>query len=442
MTFSAEQALSFAPDAATARNGEDLATIRKWRNLTGNPKFVWGECKGSGDSYYKTQIDLSGPAFKCNCPSRKFPCKHAVGLFLMYINSSGSFRASDDYPDWVKEWLEKRGVISNEEDQKEKDEARREADRKNKELRLKNRDARVTLMASGVADLELWLQDLVRQGLASTESQSYSYWQNIAARMVDSKLGGIGRRIRKFPLLHNSSTEWPGRMLAEMAQLYLIVKGFDNLEDLPPILQTELLTVAGVNVKKEELQSLRGVTDDWLVMGVIEGVDENLNFRHTWMYGSNSEELAYVLEYSFGDAGYPVTWRVGQAFNGAIVYYPSAYPMRAIVKNQTGQVALFEEPRGYHTLDRFFEVYSKALAKNPWIYDFPCYLEEVVPVMENGKLFIIDQEKKFLEALPKENIAWKLVALSGGNPISIFGEWSGEYLIPLSVIVDGNVVGL
>ena len=436
-SFSPEQALSFAPDAETARRGEDLATIRKWRMLEGNPRVIWGECKSSGNSFYKTQIDLNGPAFKCTCPSRKFPCKHALGLFLIYINNSENFRITDDYPGWLKEWLEKRGI-----DQKPNTEIQKETDLKNKELRLKNRDARITLMASGVADLELWLNDLIRQGLASTEGQSYSYWQSIAARMVDSKLGGIGKRIRKFPLLHNSTTEWPERMLAELAQLYLLVKGFENLEDLPPILQTELLTVSGVNIKKEEVMGLKGIADDWLVMGVIEGVEEHLNFRHTWLYGSKSERLALILEYSFGDAGYPVTWQVGQAFNGEIAYFPSAYPLRAVVKVQKGKVALFEEPRGYHSLDRFFEVYSRALAENPWIYDFPCYLEAVIPVMENGSLFLIDEEKKYLEALTKDNISWKLIALSGGNPISIFGEWSGEYMIPLSVIVDGNVVAL
>jgi len=188
LTFSAEQALSFAPDTATARNGEDLATTRKWRNLEGNPKVVWGECKSSGTAYYKTQVDFSGPAFKCNCPSRKFPCKHALGLFLIYINHSDAFRITEDYPEWVKEWLEKRGFISGVNAAAEAAEALRK-----KEARLKNRDARVTLMASGVADLELWLKDLIRQGLAATEGQAYNYWQNISARMVDSKLGGIGR---------------------------------------------------------------------------------------------------------------------------------------------------------------------------------------------------------------------------------------------------------
>lgn len=440
MIFTPEQVKSFAPDDATAKRGEDLATTRKWRNLEGNTQYLWGECKSSGASFYKTQLSLKGPAFKCNCPSRKFPCKHAIALLLLYAEQSEAFRITEDYPDWVREWLASRGVTA--ETDESAAEAQRIEEQKKAAQKLKNKDARITLMASGVSDLGQWLEDLLRQGLAATEGQNYNYWQSIAARMVDAKLGGVARRIRQFPLIHNASTDWPERMLMELAQLYLIVKGFDNLDDLPTPLQRELLTVSGLNIKTADVLNQKGITDDWLVMGMMEGVEENLNFRHTWLYGGHTEEIALLLEYSFGDQGYPHTWRTGQAFNGELVYYPSAYPLRAIVKQQKGPVAMFEEPRGYHTLGRFFDFYTKALAKNPWVIYFPCYLESIVPTMEEGRFFLIDEEQKYIEALPKDQIAWKLIALSGGEPISIFGEWTGEFFLPLSAVKDGNVIAL
>ncbi len=437
MIFTPEQIRSFAPDEGTARRGEDLATIHKWRNLAMTNDYLWGECKSSGAAFYQTQVSLKGPAFKCSCPSRKFPCKHAIGLMLLNAEQPRVFSKPEDYPAWVKEWMASRGATA------QPDASADEASaKKNEDQRLKNKDARINLMASGVADLEQWLQDLLRQGLAATEGQSYNYWQSIASRMVDAKLGGVARRIRQFPMIHSANTDWPERMLMELAQLYLIVKGFENLDDLPGPLQGELLTVAGLNIKSADVLAQKGITDDWLVMGMIEGVEENLNFRHTWIYGSHSESIALLLEYSFGDQGYPHSWKTGQAFNGEIVYYPSAYPLRAIVKEKKGVVAMFEEPRGYHTLGRFFEHYSKALAQNPWVFYFPCYLESVIPTAEGDRLFIIDEEKKYIEALPKDQIGWKLVGLSGGEPLSIFGEWTGEYFLPLSVIVEGNVIAL
>ena len=89
--WTTQQILSFSPDAGIAQRAQELATARMWRNLQGNERAIWGECKSSGATYYLTAIDLKGPAFKCNCPSRKFPCKHAVGLMLMITNNSDNF---------------------------------------------------------------------------------------------------------------------------------------------------------------------------------------------------------------------------------------------------------------------------------------------------------------------------------------------------------------
>ena len=82
-------------------------------------------------------------------------------------------------------------------------------------------------------------------------------------------------------------------MLAEFAQFYLMIKGFKNLEKLPETLQTELLTVSGVNIRKDDLLPLKGIIDKWKVIGIIEGVDDNLNFRRTWLYGGKTRENCF-----------------------------------------------------------------------------------------------------------------------------------------------------
>ena len=56
MSFSPAQALSFAPDAATARKGEDLATIRKWRNVAGNPEATLRKNLISRSDYFPASI--------------------------------------------------------------------------------------------------------------------------------------------------------------------------------------------------------------------------------------------------------------------------------------------------------------------------------------------------------------------------------------------------
>ncbi len=437
MIWSSEKILSLAPDAATARRGKDLGTIRKWRNLEGNAKALWGECKSSGASFYKTQVDLRGPAFKCNCPSRKFPCKHALGILFLYINNSEVFRITEEMPERLVQWMENRKNKSSELGQY----GTNEMDEKSKRA-ARSRQKRLEKMAAGFEDLEIWLGDLIRQGLATTEGQAYSFWQNISSRMVDAQIGGVGRRLKSIPLLQRSDAQWPEQMLAEFTQFYLLAKGCKNLDKLPKLLQTELLTVAGVNIQKKDLLPLQGVVDEWVVFGILEGIDDNLNFRRTWLYGLKEQKSVLILDFSFGDAGYESNWSVGQIFQAELVYYPSNYPMRVIVKENLGNVEFVENIDGFQTLKEFFEGYSKAISKNPWIMDFPCLLEQIRPIIKNGKLSLVDKKKKYIPALNKGNIGWKLIALSGGHPITVFGEWSGEIFVPLSVISGQSVIAL
>ncbi len=438
MSWTAEQMLSFAPDNNTADRAKGVATVRKWQNLAGNPRVIWGEYQGSGTTRYRTQIDLQGPAFSCTCPSRKFPCKHAIGLFLIYGEQSEAFRVTNDYPDWVSNWLEKRGSKLEEAPAEPSPPAPTEA-----ELRkARNWERRLGLMKQGLDDLEIWLLDRIRQGLATIEVQNYSFWQNISARMVDAQLGGLASRLKRMPLLLGANTEWPERMLAEFAQLYLVIKGFRRLETLPQPLQNELLNVAGVTTRKDSLLTLPAVADDWLVLGILEGIDDNLNFRRTWLYGTRAQRWALLLEFSFGEASYPITYRLGQAFNADLIYYPSAFPLRAIVKAQNSSIALMELPTGYQSCATFLAAYAEAVSENPWLLDFPCLLDQMVPALDNDRLFLIDAEHKRVELLNREQTGWRILAISGGHPVGIFGEWTGELLVPMSLLFEGQVYQL
>ncbi len=106
-----DQIIALAPDPGSARAGKELSAPRKWLAFGHRDQAVWGECQGSARDPYQTQIDLAEPAFKCSCPSRKFPCKHALGLFLLWASQPGSF-TQDDPPAWVTEWLAKRAQAS------------------------------------------------------------------------------------------------------------------------------------------------------------------------------------------------------------------------------------------------------------------------------------------------------------------------------------------
>ena len=91
--WTADQVLALAPDAASRKAGSKLGAAGPWSEAGSSDEgTVWGLCKGSGSKPYQTVIDIAdaaGPAYKCSCPSRKFPCKHALGLLLLWAGEDG-----------------------------------------------------------------------------------------------------------------------------------------------------------------------------------------------------------------------------------------------------------------------------------------------------------------------------------------------------------------
>jgi hypothetical protein len=85
--WSPAQVAALATDPGSLRGARGVAGPGHWpaSGLTGD--VLWGLCRGSGRSPYQVCVDLSGPAYRCSCPSRKFPCKHALGLLLCWSTS-------------------------------------------------------------------------------------------------------------------------------------------------------------------------------------------------------------------------------------------------------------------------------------------------------------------------------------------------------------------
>src|SRR5690606_26524918 len=99
--WTVEQVLAAAPDSASQVAGRKLATPAPWRNTGWSGELLWGDCLGSGSSPYQVTVDAGSRRWKCSCPSRKFPCKHALGLLFLWaegrLSESGAIapRAAD-----------------------------------------------------------------------------------------------------------------------------------------------------------------------------------------------------------------------------------------------------------------------------------------------------------------------------------------------------------
>jgi len=97
-----DQILALSPDDSSAKAAKGLLAPAKWPMLGHDEVAIWGECQGSGSKPYQVIIEVSGPSFKCSCPSRKFPCKHGLALYLLLAQKESAFTANTQ-PQWVNE---------------------------------------------------------------------------------------------------------------------------------------------------------------------------------------------------------------------------------------------------------------------------------------------------------------------------------------------------
>jgi hypothetical protein len=437
--WTSDQITNLAPDAASAKNGRGLATLRKWSNLGIRDAFVWGECQGSGKNPYLTQIDTREPAFRCSCPSRKFPCKHGLGLFLLFAEENTSFSEAE-LPPWVAEWAESRTQRAEKKAEKVAKTAETIAD---PEAQAKRSAARLQKVSAGVQELDLWLADRMRQGLAAVQQESYAFWATTAARMVDAQAPGLARQLRELSGVPHSGTGWHEKLLEGLSQLYLTVEGFKRIDELAPMVQADLRNQIGWSLSQEEVLAIEGYSDRWWVMGQRFSEEDRLKIRHTWLWGEGTNQTALLLEFAHGKQPFTQSLLLGSVQQAELAFYPSAYPQRALIKSRQEATVSSQQPIGYSTFREAIAAYGQALSVCPWLVRFPLFLQSV-QVGQIGDIWgIQDREGAVLPLSAQCNEAqqWQIVALSGGKPFDLFGEWDGQTIHPISVWIEGDVYG-
>lgn len=439
MPWTTQQIIALAPDASSAKSGKELATPRKWVTLGCNEQAAWGECQGSGKEPYQAQIDLSVPSFKCSCPSRKFPCKHTLGLFLLLANQPAAFTQKEP-PAWASEWLAKRAQKAEQAAKaKEAPPAATVPDLAAQEKRAARREERVR---QGLEEFKLWLSDLVRQGLSNAEGQPRSFWETPAARLVDAQAPGMARRVREMADAADGRDGWQGRVLEHAARLNLLIAGYARIEQLPVDLQAELRTQIGWTLDQDDLLRQAGQRERWLVLGkhIEEDVSRtpSIKTQRTWLWGLESHKAALLL--SFAAPGQVLDTRLapGTSLEAELVFFPGAFPLRALIKEPRGTPAPHVELPGYADLNEAENAYASALAANPWLDLLPLVLNAVTPALIEKRWGVYDPAGRFMPLTRASDLGWKLVALSGGQPLALCGEWDGKALWPMSACVAGR----
>ena len=91
-------------------------------------------------------------------------------------------------PEWVASWLAKRVRAEGSGPAKEAPKSPEKVAAK----AAKRAAKREKLVEDGLDTLDLWLTDLVRNGIGALEGQPSSFWEAQAARMTDAQAAGVG----------------------------------------------------------------------------------------------------------------------------------------------------------------------------------------------------------------------------------------------------------
>jgi hypothetical protein len=431
MSLSLEQVLALAPDANAAAAGKKLGTPAPWQNLGGNDDAYWGECKGS--ALYQVRVARADLAAKCTCPSRKLPCKHTLGLLVLAATAPKALTATEP-PEWVIEWLVKRGEGAVRRAARQERAADAEpADPAAQERRAAKRFDRVL---QGLDALDLWLNDLMRNGLASVEAQGVSFWTQQAARMVDAQAPGIAARLRRLADLPRTEG-WTERLLADLGRLALLTHAFRRLDQFDPPLREDLRQLIGWTADQDEiLSSGEAVADRWAVIGQSLEEEERLKVQRNWLIGAATGRQALVLQFAVGAAPFATVLLPGTSFEGDLVFYPGALPLRALIRERRGSPSALDRFSAAASIDALLDGWSGALARLPWLDRYPAVLRSVVPVLDGGSTWRLRDEAGVQLPLVHGD-HWLLLALSGGHPVDIAGEWDGAAILPLGVVADG-----
>ncbi|RSS99681.1 SWIM zinc finger family protein [Streptomyces sp. WAC07149] len=432
--WTAEQVLALAPDEASRKAGGRLGAAGPWSQTGGSASgAVWGSCKGSGSTPYRTVVDLSGPAYKCSCPSRKFPCKHALGLLLLW--AAEGFGDPAEPPDWAGEWLAGRAAKA----------ARPAAGPVDAEAARKRAERRAARIGAGVTELEQRLVDLLRGGMAGQQQAGYAPWEEVAARMVDAQAPGLAARARELGAIPGCGPGWPARMLEEFALLHLLGRAWLGVSGLPEPLAATVRSRVGLPSPAEG----ETVRDRWLVLAQYDSVspDGRLTTRRIWLRGLEGGRPALVLD--FGPPGRPpgLALPVGLVLEADARFRPGSAGLRAELGDRTAAAAAAaaRTPPGVSTGEAL-EAYGAALREDPWLESWPVVLGPVVPVPGDGAEASWQlADAQGTSALPvwlpqgrARSGLWRLAALSGGGPVTVFGECGHRGFTPLTAWQPGS----
>ena len=242
--------------------------------------------------------------------------------------------------------------------------------------------------------------------------------------MVDAQAPGLAGRVRELGAIPAPGRAGRCGCWRSARLLHLLDTAWLGRERLPDPLAATVRTRVGLPMSAEGPP----VRDHWLVLAQYDTPDGRLTTRRIWLYGRESGRTALLL--SFGAVGRApeLALPVGVTIDAELTPYPGggrsgpswggSSRTPGAGTGHTRRRAARPRPRSPRTGRRCGTIPGWTPGRSP--------CADVIPVPSGGGWQLADAEGE--SALPLAPAAlsrpglWKLVALSGGGPVTVFGE--------------------
>lgn len=420
-----------APDSASEVAGRRLAVPAPWSDVGWADPLLWGSCQGSGKTPYTVAVDISGPTYRCSCPSRKFPCKHVLGLLFLW--SEGRIRAGGEVSAFASDWVRARARDEGPDDPLPESRVRSPQTPEQAAAAAARATRREERVAGGLADLDRWLADRIGRGLAAVSPGEAA---DMAAHMVDAQAPGLAARLREAERIPRN-TRWLSDTFTAYSLMHLLCRAATS--DASGPLRETIRMRTGFTTPREAVLATPPVSDRWLVAGMRDSEEEQVGMRRVWLRGLDTGAPAMVLFFAPPGQTLSSPLLPGTVVQADLHFYPGQPRLRAVVGAQRDTVGLEGRRPATGGVADAVTAWRAALAVDPWLTEWPVVVTGA-PAPSGARWTFTGSDGTAVDLVGSD--VWTLLALTGGRPAIVLGELSAAGFRPQSVVLDDEAIPL
>jgi len=241
--------------------------------------------------------------------------------------------------------------------------------------------------------------------------------------------------VQKLGEIASSGSGWQQPFMEQLASLYLLIRAFEGISELPESTQQDVLSTVGLSPTLDDPSTFAALRDVWQIIAQEVVTEDKIRAQRTWLFGRDSRRPALVLAFAHGNSLAP-----GMSFEGEMAFYPGN-GSRAVVRSR-GEFQPLKELCGLSAVTDLCELASEWFAKQPWLDDLPVALCRVIPIRSESSWLLTDSQRRSVPTAMSDEAGWLAMALSGGEPIDVAGVYDGRRLRPLGLLAGAEYVSL